>query len=260
MLHNLRSVALVVVALLVMGVPVLWVGPQAPETYEVAAAESSPPVTSGSTLPDPTPQVASDAYFLMEELDLLEDIQSVLDTTTTTVPETTTTEEPDPSTSTTAPSATTSTAAAPTTTAPSAPSTTKPPATTSSSTTTTTAPVGGYSSSAESDFASKINSHRSSNGHSSLSRAGSLDSYARSWAKQMADNGQISHSNVGSLIPPWSSVGENVGTGGSVSDIFDALRSSSGHNSNMLGDFTHMGIGVYKDGSGQLWTAHVFAR
>lgn len=256
MLHYLRSVALVVVALLVMGVSFLWGGPQAPKTYRVAAPESPPPVTSGSTLPDPTPLVASDAYFLMEELDLLEDIQSVLDTTTTTVPETTTTEEPGPSTSTTAPSATTSTAAAPTTTAPSAPSSTNPPATT----TTTTAPAGGYSSSAENDFASKINSHRSSNGHSSLSRDGSLDSSARSWAKQMADNGQISHSNVGSLMPPWSSVGENVGTGGSVSAIFDALKSSSGHNSNMLGDFTHMGIGVYKDGSGQLWTAHVFAR
>lgn len=94
----------------------------------------------------------------------------------------------------------------------------------------------------------------------SLSRDGSLDSYARNWAQRLAQNGGLSHSNISALIPPWNAAGENVGVGGSVSAIFDALVASPGHAANMQGDFTHMGIGVYRDSSGALWTAHVFTR
>lgn len=150
-----------------------------------------------------------------------------------------------------------------TTTAPSTPATTSSPQPTSPPTTqapTTTAPSGGFNAAAESDFASRINSYRGSNGLSSLSRSGSLDSYARSWAKKMAESGSISHSNIGSLLGDWSSVGENVGVGSSVGAIFDSLVGSAPHKSNMLGDFTHFGIGVYQDAAGTLWTSHVFAR
>ena len=76
----------------------------------------------------------------------------------------------------------------------------------------------------------------------------------------MADSGSISHSNIGSLLGEWSSVGENVGVGSSVGQIFDQLVASAPHQSNMVGDFTHFGIGVYQDSNGTLWTAHVFAQ
>ncbi|MGA8039539.1 MAG: CAP domain-containing protein, partial [Acidimicrobiia bacterium] len=62
------------------------------------------------------------------------------------------------------------------------------------------------------------------------------------------------------LLPPWSAAGENVGTGGSVGSIFDALVGSSGHRANMLGDYTHMGVGVFVDGAGRLWAVHLFTR
>jgi uncharacterized protein YkwD len=55
-------------------------------------------------------------------------------------------------------------------------------------------------------------------------------------------------------------VGENVGVGGSVSSIFSGLTNSSGHNANMLGDFTHLGVGVWVDASGAIWTTHIFTR
>jgi uncharacterized protein YkwD len=55
-------------------------------------------------------------------------------------------------------------------------------------------------------------------------------------------------------------VGENVGVGGSVSSIFGGLTNSAGHNANMLGDFTHFGVGVWVDASGAIWTTHVFTR
>jgi len=76
----------------------------------------------------------------------------------------------------------------------------------------------------------------------------------------MAANGGLSHSNIGSLLDPWVAVGENIAVGGAVGGIFDALVASSGHRENMLGDFTHMGIGVWRDGQGALWTCQVFAR
>jgi uncharacterized protein YkwD len=76
----------------------------------------------------------------------------------------------------------------------------------------------------------------------------------------MATNGTLSHSDLGRFLPPWSSVGENVGVGGSVSSIFSVLTSSSGHNATMLGDFTHLGVGVWVDSAGAIWTTHIFTR
>jgi len=76
----------------------------------------------------------------------------------------------------------------------------------------------------------------------------------------MGRNGSLDHSNIGSLLGAWSGVGENIGFGGSVSVIFDALVGSSGHYQNMVGEWTHMGVGVWRDAQGALWTCHVFAR
>ncbi len=129
---------------------------------------------------------------------------------------------------------------------------------------TTTAPPpeakAGPNGEFESQFASKINAFRSSNGLAELSRDGSLDSGARAWAERMATKGGLSHSDLGSLLPPWSAAGENVGRGGSVKGVFGALAESSGHKANMLGDFTHFGVGVWVDSDGTIWTAHVFTR
>jgi uncharacterized protein YkwD len=148
------------------------------------------------------------------------------------------------------------------------PSTSEPPASTQppgTEATTTTAPPppppdpGGANAEFESQFASLINSYRSNNGLAGLSRDGSLDSRARSWSEQMAGAGGLSHSNLGSLLPPWSAAAENVGMGGSVSSVFEALAGSSGHKANMLGGYTHFGVGVWIDSAGVIWTTHVFA-
>lgn len=144
------------------------------------------------------------------------------------------------------PAATTTTTTAPTPTTTEAPP--EPP------------PEGYFDAGAESDFAGRIAAIRSANGKAGLSRDGSLDAYARSWAKQMGESGSLAHSNTGALMPPWAAVAENVGQGGSVSQVFDLFVGSSGHLGNMIGDFTHMGIGVWRDPGGTIWTAHVFAR
>ncbi len=158
---------------------------------------------------------------------------------------------------------TTTTLPAPTTTKPSAtsPTTTKPKSTTTTRPTpTTTALPGEFRSDFEAEFLAHINSFRAASGLPALSRDGSLNSRARDWSKRMADNGKLSHSNIANLLPPWSAAGENVGRGGSVTSLFDALVNSPGHRANILGDYTHIGIGVWAAGNGNLWTTHVFTR
>ncbi|MCH8972172.1 MAG: hypothetical protein IH918_08850 [Acidobacteria bacterium] len=62
------------------------------------------------------------------------------------------------------------------------------------------------------------------------------------------------------MVPPWSAAAENVGKGGTVSSIFGLLKGSGGHLANMVGNYTDVGIGVWRDSSGTLWTVHVFTR
>lgn len=218
------------------GQPVALDGPLAERP--TFAAEETPPLVDSEVLEQRA-----------QEPELIE--EALASTTSTTTPATTTT--------TTTPTTTTS---PPTTTSPSSGSSDTPTSTTTTEppATTTTTTAGGFVGSAENEFASNINSYRSSNGLPALSRNGSLDSYARSWAKQMAANGELSHSDVGSLLGQWSAVGENIGVGYSVSALFGAFVDSPTHESNIVGDFTHMGIGVYQDADGALWTTHVFAR
>ena len=180
----------------------------------------------------------------------------VAPTTTTTAPATrttaaptTTTTRPAPVTTTTAPPVVTTTTVAPATTTTVAPTTT----------TTVAAATGSFSAAAESEFISKINGLRASVGVAGLSANGELNNYARWWAKQMADSGNFSHSDIGSLLNPWSVVGENIGYGPSVTTVFNALVNSSGHYKNMVdARFTSVGVGAYVDATGRIWTAHVF--
>ena len=180
-------------------------------------------------------------------------------TTTTTVPATTTTANV-PASTTTSPAITT-TAAPATTSTTAAVTTTAPPATTTSAAPVTTAATvaGGFSAPAESEFLAKVNGLRASVGVAALSANGELNNYARWWAKQMADSGNFSHSDIGSLLDPWSLVGENIGYGPSVTTVFNALVGSTGHYNNMVdGRFTSIGVGAFIDATGRIWTAHVF--
>lgn len=237
-----RVLALAAVSTLLLGAVVVW----GKEPLPRSLTSSTPTTAIPEAAPPDSPALVDPEVLEMRavEDELIDGAKASVEVTTTTMPSTTTTVPP-------------------TTTASSAPATTSSPSPTSPPTTqapTTTGPSGGFNAAAENDFASRINSFRGANGGSSLSRSGSLDSYARSWAKKMAENGSISHSNIGSLLGDWSSVGENVGVGSSVGAIFDSLVGSAPHKSNMLGDFTHFGIGVYQDAAGTLWTTHVFAR
>src|SRR5690606_21895605 len=141
----------------------------------------------------------------------------------------------------------------------------KPPATTppapSPTTTQAPAPSGGFNSSYESDFHSKINSLRGSSGLPGLTRSGDLNSMARAWAKWLGTTSDLVHARDPAILlsrgRSWA--GETVGRGGSAHASFDRREASGGRRSTMLGGFTPVGSGVWVDGNGAVWAAHLFA-
>lgn len=111
-------------------------------------------------------------------------------------------------------------------------------------------------------FAS-INSARSSNGLVPLESHSTLVSYSRRHSEEMLATDSIYHSSsseLTSLVSGWKRIGENVGRGPDASAIFNAFMGSSGHRANILGDFTHMGVGTAEDPDGVLYVTIVFMK
>ena len=90
-----------------------------------------------------------------------------------------------------------------------------------------------------------------------------MNAVAQRWAEHMAATQTLAHNpNASGQIPAgWQAWAENVGYGGSVGQVQGALVASPGHYRNMVNaNLREIGIGVAVDGSGLVWTAHVFAR
>jgi hypothetical protein len=122
-------------------------------------------------------------------------------------------------------------------------------------------PAAPASASTSGDFLADINGLRASKGLPALSLNGGLSGFAQSWSDQMASAGKISHNpNLSKAPGGWTTVGENVGVGGSEKSIFNALVASSGHYANMVNPkFNSIGIGVTVGGDGRIYTTHNFA-
>lgn len=116
----------------------------------------------------------------------------------------------------------------------------------------------------EGSFVSLINSSRAANGLPSLATMGSLTSHGRKHSAEMAASGGIYHSSkseLRSLASGWESYGENVGRGpNDPSALHSAFMSSSGHRNNILGDYTHVGVGTLVTDDGILYVTVVFMR
>ena len=76
----------------------------------------------------------------------------------------------------------------------------------------------------------------------------------------MADAGSIFHSCLDcGRRRSYSTMAENVGVGGSLSAVHNALMASDGHRANILGpDFQRVGVGVVRR-DGRVWVTEVFA-
>jgi hypothetical protein len=115
--------------------------------------------------------------------------------------------------------------------------------------------------SAESTFVSKINASRAANGLPPLQVSPVLTSGARSWSNQMMSAGAISHNpGLGSITGGWDALGENVGVGPDPDVLHDAFMASASHRKNILGDYTHVGVGVVVEDETRMWVTVVFMK
>ena len=115
-------------------------------------------------------------------------------------------------------------------------------------------------SSAEVRFVDSVNAERASRGLPRLRVVNDLRSAARSHSIVMADQNRLHHNpNLGSDSGTnWRRVAENVGVGGSVPTLHQALMNSSGHRANILdANVTEIGVGV-EVRSGRIWVTQMF--
>lgn len=115
----------------------------------------------------------------------------------------------------------------------------------------------------EGNLLSKINAERSARGLPSLSSHGTLTAHARSHSAAMAASDSTYHSSSATLkglVSGWSKIGENVGRGPNAAALHAAFMGSSGHKANILGDYTHAGVGTAVDDAGILYVTVVFMK
>lgn len=141
--------------------------------------------------------------------------------------------------------------AEPTTTTTTATSITEPSPTTIQSVT--------FSIEAEQFLVAVTNQLRVSEGLGELAVNADFNAYARAWASHMATTGQVQHSQISDLLGPWVIVGENIGNGSNIEQMWEGFAESSIHRSNLIEPaFSVIGIGVAVDGVGSLWVCQVF--
>jgi uncharacterized protein YkwD len=109
----------------------------------------------------------------------------------------------------------------------------------------------------------EINKVRANAGLSPIGLDPTISAISRDWSQQMAARGFFEHrpgDQLNAMLPAgWRQWGENIA---SAPDIFwaqSSLEASPGHYANMVGPFTHVGIGVFTNGT-QVWVTQNFAR
>jgi len=109
-----------------------------------------------------------------------------------------------------------------------------------------------------------VNNSRKANRLTALSADVGASQKAQRWSQRMAGTGVLEHTGGGSKVDTsgltkWCSVGENVGTGPSLSGIHTAFMRSNAHKAHILGNYHRIGVGVYKKG-GTYWVTEIYIR
>lgn len=112
---------------------------------------------------------------------------------------------------------------------------------------------------AEASMTASINQLRAGRGLPALGTHPILTAKAQWWASVMASQNRLYHSGLSDGITvAWNKLGENVGYGGDVNQIFQAFVASPPHLANMVDPaFQWIGVGVAY-GGGRVWVAVEF--
>ena len=112
------------------------------------------------------------------------------------------------------------------------------------------------------DMLDLINSERASQGLTALVPYWDLEDDAAKQTARQVRQGKIFHtSDLGAVVESgWSSIGENVGVGPSMSSLHKAFMNSPGHRANILGNYSHIGISAKTDQYGQKYITVIFMK
>lgn len=110
-------------------------------------------------------------------------------------------------------------------------------------------------------FTSKMNAERSKDGKGSMKLDVELSKAAIKHTGEMVNKDLLHHTSTTSLskrVIGWSTLGENVGVGGSVDSLHEAFMNSPAHRDNILfGKFNHVGVGTKVKGD-RMWVTVIF--
>lgn len=113
----------------------------------------------------------------------------------------------------------------------------------------------------EDSLLSKLNTARTSRGLAALESHWDLADDAEAHSRRMMESDNLHHNpNLAGVTTGWVALGENVGVGPSATSIHAAFMDSSSHRANILGDFTHVGIGAVRESDSKLWVTVVFMK
>lgn len=105
-----------------------------------------------------------------------------------------------------------------------------------------------------------VNGTRGGNGQRGLTMDRVFADRALNWARELARCQCLKHRNGPYGAPAgWYAAAENVGRGWSLEQVHRAFLGSSGHRANILtARFTHIGTGVARSASGEIFVVQAF--
>jgi uncharacterized protein YkwD len=123
------------------------------------------------------------------------------------------------------------------------------------------APIASSAGSESAQLLSLVNRFRAANGLPALAQAGDATAKAQQHANEMAASRSLVHSASlpSGIQSGWTALGENVGVGGSASQLEAMFEGSGAHRKNMLsGAYSQIGVGVARGGDGQIYATEFF--
>jgi uncharacterized protein YkwD len=115
--------------------------------------------------------------------------------------------------------------------------------------------------SSEANLFVSTNELREDHGLPALAQQEPLVDQARSWARALAAQGALSHSDPNQWNVAWTAVAENVGASSSMDEIVQSLEASPEHRHNMLSTkYTHQAVGTARGKDGRIYAVQLFWR
>lgn len=113
---------------------------------------------------------------------------------------------------------------------------------------------------AEAQMVRIVNNERANHGLPALEVSLQQQRKAREHSQLMRETDNLHHADLGDEVFPndaWAGIGENVARNRSIEGAHRALMDSPPHRKNLLGDWTHVAVGVAFDGN-DIWITQRF--